>query len=92
MIEDALYEHPAVAEAIVIGIADAYRGQAPLAFVTLREGQATDGEALRNFLRDRVSPIELPVRVEIRDSLPKTVVGKLSRKELVAEVTAIKAA
>src|SRR5689334_6017228 len=70
VIEDALHEHPAVAEAIVIGIPDDYRGQAPLAFVTLRPGQTGDGETLRNFLRDRVSPIELPVRVEIRDSLP----------------------
>jgi len=88
VIEDALYEHPAVAEAIVIGIPDDYRGQAPLAFVTLRQGQTTDGEALRTFLRERVSSIELPVRVEIRDSLPKTIIGKLSRKELVAELAA----
>jgi long-chain acyl-CoA synthetase len=88
VIEDALYEHPAVAEAIVIGIPDDYRGQAPLAFVTLRQGQTIDGEALRTFLRDRVSPIELPVRVEIRDSLPKTMIGKLSRKELIAELAA----
>jgi long-chain acyl-CoA synthetase len=86
VIEDALYEHPAVAEAIVIGIADSYRGQAPLAFVTLRAGEVRTGDELRNFLRDKVSPIELPVRVEIRSSLPKTVIGKLSRKELVAEV------
>jgi long-chain acyl-CoA synthetase len=91
VIEDALYEHPAVAEAIVIGIPDDYRGQAPLAFVTLRSGQTADGETLRNFLRDRVSPIELPVRVEIRDSLPKTIIGKLSRKELIAEMTALRA-
>lgn len=89
VIEDALYEHPAVAEAIVIGIPDDYRGQAPLAFVTLRPGEAADGETLRDFLRDRVSPIELPVRVEIRDSLPKTLIGKLSRKELIAEMTAL---
>jgi len=88
MIEDALYEHPAVAEAIVIGIPDDYRGQAPLAFVTLRAGQTADGKMLRDFLRDRVSSIELPVRVEIRDSLPKTMIGKLSRKELIAEMTA----
>src|SRR5271165_5388648 len=90
VIEDALYEHPAVAEAVVIGIPEAYRGQAPLAFVTLRRGQATDGEALRAFLRTQVSPIELPVRVEIRDSLPKTIIGKLSRKELVAEAAGLK--
>jgi long-chain acyl-CoA synthetase len=85
MIEDALYEHPAVAEAIVIGVPDAYRGQAPLAFVTLRAGEVRTGDELRDFLRDKVSAIELPVRVEIRTSLPKTAIGKLSRKELVAE-------
>ena len=88
MIEDALYEHKAVAEAIVIGIQDPYRGQAPLAFVTLRAGEAATAEELRDFLRDKVSVIELPVRVEIRTSLPKTVIGKLSRKELVAEMAA----
>lgn len=85
VIEDALYEHPAVAEAIVIGIADDYRGQAPLAFVTLRDGHAATGEALAAFLRSHISAIEQPKRVEIRKSLPKTAVGKLSRKELVAE-------
>ena len=88
VIEEALYEHPAVAEAIVIGIPDSYRGQAPLAFVTLRAGEFRTGEELREFLRDRISPIELPVRVEIRTSLPKTMIGKLSRKELVAEAAA----
>ncbi len=85
IIEDALYEHPAVAEAIVIAIPDSYRGQVPLAFVTLRAGEHRTGEELREFLRDRISVIEMPVRVEIRTSLPKTMIGKLSRKELVAE-------
>ena len=85
VIEDALYEHPAVAEAIVIGIPDDYRGQAPLAFVTLRAGEFRTGEELRDFLRDRISAIELPVRVEIRTTLPKTAIGKLSRQELIAE-------
>jgi long-chain acyl-CoA synthetase len=88
VIEDALYEHPAVAEAIVIGIRDSYRGQAPLAFVTLRAGEVRTGDELRDFLRDKISPIELPVRVEIRTSLPKTVIGKLSRKELIEEAVA----
>ncbi len=84
-IEDALYEHPAVAEAIVIGIPDPYRGQTPLAFVTLRPGHPAQPDELREFLRGHLSPIELPGRVEIRDALPKTMIGKLSRKELVAE-------
>jgi long-chain acyl-CoA synthetase len=88
VIEDALYEHPAVAEAIVIGVPDSYRGQAPLAFVTLRVGEIRTGDELRDFLRDKISPIELPVRVEIRASLPKTAIGKLSRKELTAEAVA----
>jgi long-chain acyl-CoA synthetase len=57
--------------------------------VTLRAGEFRTGDELRDFLRDRVSPIELPVRVEIRTSLPKTVIGKLSRKELVAEAVAL---
>ena len=92
VIEDALYEHPAVAEAIVIGIRDSYRGEAPLAFVTLRAGETRTGDELRTFLKDRISSIELPVRVEIRSSLPKTVIGKLSRKELVAEMAAQNAA
>ena len=87
-IEDALYEHPAIAEAVVIGIPDAYRGQAPLAFVTLRPGETRTGDELRNFLKDRISVIELPVRVEIRTSLPKTAIGKLSRKELADEIHA----
>jgi long-chain acyl-CoA synthetase len=92
VIEDALYEHPAVAEAIVIGVPNSYRGQAPVAFVTLRAGELRTGDELRDFLRDKISPIEMPLRVEIRTSLPKTVIGKLSRKELLEEAIAVASA
>ncbi|MEW6124916.1 MAG: long-chain fatty acid--CoA ligase [Pseudomonadota bacterium] len=85
MIEEALYLHPAVAEAVAIGIPDAYRGQAPKAFVTLREGQAATPAELATFLEGQLSKIELPRQVEIRETLPKTLVGKLSKKELVEE-------
>ena len=85
VIEDALYQHPDVAEAVVIGVADAYRGQAAKAFVVLRDGSGATPEALQTFLKDYVSKIELPKAVEIRASLPKTAVGKLSKKELIAE-------
>jgi long-chain acyl-CoA synthetase len=84
-IEDVLYEHPAVEEVTVIGIPDTYRGEAPKAFIKLKEGvQATKAELLE-FLRPRLSKIELPAEIEFRDSLPKTLVGKHSKKELRAE-------
>ena len=87
-IEEALYEHPAVAEAVVIGVPDEYRGQAPKGFVTLAPGQAVTPDELRAFLTDKLSKIEMPRAIEIRDTLPKTLIGKLSKKELVAEEAA----
>ncbi|MGE4429555.1 MAG: long-chain fatty acid--CoA ligase [Sphingobium sp.] len=85
VIEDAAYQHPDVREAIAIGIDDPYRGQSPKLFVALREGSALTPDALQDFLRDRVNKIEMPKEIEIRDSLPKTLIGKLSKKELVEE-------
>jgi long-chain acyl-CoA synthetase len=86
MIEEAIYEHPAVEEVVVIGIADPYRGQAAKAFVKLKAGAVPFTlEALRDFLADRLGRHELPSALEFRDALPKTAVGKLSKKELVAE-------
>lgn len=85
-IEDALYCHPGIAEAIVIGIDDEYRGQAPKAFVKLATGyEDLEGDSIKTFLEDRLSRIEMPKDIEIRDELPKTMVGKLSKKELVEE-------
>ncbi|MFC6622431.1 long-chain-fatty-acid--CoA ligase [Novosphingobium panipatense] len=88
IIEEALYEHPMVAEAVVIGIPDEYRGQAPKAFVVLHSGDILVENELTAFLRDRLNKIEMPASIEFRDSLPKTMVGKLSKKELVAEEAA----
>ncbi len=85
-IEDAVYEHPDVEECSVIGIADDYRGQAAKAFIKLRDGAREFSlEELREFLADRIGRHELPAALEFRDSLPKTPVGKLSKKELLAE-------
>lgn len=88
VIEEALYQHPAVAEVVVIGIPDDYRGQAPKAFVRLRDDAEATPEELKTFLTSQISRIELPKAIEIRDELPKTMVGKLSKKELVAEEAA----
>jgi long-chain acyl-CoA synthetase len=83
-IEEAIYEHPAVEEVIVIGIPDSYRGESAKAFVTLRPGQAVFTlEELRAFLDDKLARYELPAALEFREVLPKTAVGKLWKKPLV---------
>lgn len=92
VIEDALYEHPAVAEAVVIGVPDSYRGQSPKAFVALHAGMHADEAMLCAFLKQRLSKIEMPSSIELRDKLPKTLIGKLSKKALADEEAARRAA
>jgi long-chain acyl-CoA synthetase len=84
-IETVLYKNAAVKEALVIGVPDAYHGELPKAFVTLNEGADIGGDALKDWLNPQLGKHERVVAVEVRDALPKTLVGKLSRKELVAE-------
>ncbi|MGF7170643.1 long-chain acyl-CoA synthetase [Sphingobium xanthum] len=86
-VEEVLYRNPAVREALVIGIPDDYRGECPKAFVTLWPDKAEDwtGLTLKDWLNPQLGKHERVCAVEVRESLPKTLVGKLSRKELVAE-------
>ncbi len=84
VIEEAIYEHPSVAEVCVIGIPDDYRGQSPKAFVKLKDGVPTlTLDELKTFLKTRLGKHEMPGALEIRAELPKTAVGKLSKKDLV---------
>ena len=85
VIEAHLYEHPAVKEAIVLGVPDAYRGEAPKAFVTLEDGFQISGEALAAWLNPQLGKHERVKAVEVRLNLPKTMIGKLDRKALRAE-------
>ncbi len=85
VVEDAVYSHPSVAECTVIGVPDEYRGETVKAFVVRKAGAALSEAELLAFLKERLSPIEMPKQVEFRDSLPRTLIGKLSKKELVAE-------
>ncbi|MBL4692793.1 MAG: long-chain fatty acid--CoA ligase [Magnetovibrio sp.] len=85
VIEEALYRHEDVYEAIVIGIPDDYRGEVPKAFVTLKSGAKATAESLLAYANKNLNPIERPIAVEIRNELPKTLVGKLSKKELIKE-------
>ena len=85
VLEDILYKIPGVREALVIGIPDRRQGERPKAFVTLAPDADTNGELLLAHLNAQLGKHERAVAVEVRVSLPKTMIGKLSRKELVAE-------
>ncbi|MBF9196334.1 dicarboxylate--CoA ligase PimA [Microvirga terrestris] len=83
MIEQAVYEHPQVEEALVIGIPDPYRGEAAKVFVKLKnDAPGFTLEELQAFLADKIGKHEMPAALEIREALPRTSVGKLSKIEL----------
>ncbi len=85
-IEEAIYKHPSVEEVSVIGIPDTYRGQSPKAFVKLKAGaEPLTFEALKAFLSDKLGKHEMIGALDVRAELPKTPVGKLSKKELYDE-------
>ena len=87
-IEEAIYKHPAIEECVVAGVKDADRGEVPKAWIKLKEGRTLTAEDLKTFLKDKISPIEMPRRIEFRtEPLPKTMIGKLSKKDLLAEET-----
>ena len=87
-VEEAISTHAAVEEVTVIGIKDAYRGEAPKAFIKLRAGMAATKEDILAHLGPKLSRIEMPAEIEFRDALPKTLIGKLSKKELKEEEAA----
>ncbi|MCX2730038.1 AMP-binding protein [Saccharopolyspora sp. NFXS83] len=81
-VEDVLYEHPAVREAAVIGVPDAYRGETVRAYVSLRPDHGATPEELVEFCRTRLAAYKYPRQVEVLTELPKTTTGKLLRREL----------
>lgn len=85
-VEDVLYKHPAVKEALVIGVPDAYHGEMPRAFVTLQDGATEDGAGLMAWLNPQLGKHERVQAVVVREALPKTMIGKLDRKALRAEI------
>ena len=89
-IEEALIANPAVDEANVIGVQDEYRGEAAVAFVKLKTGQTISESELKKFIGERVNKLEMPREIIFKDQLPKTLIGKLSKKELREEYKAMK--
>ena len=86
IVEEAIYLHPAVEECIVAGVPDKERGETVWAWVKPAAGQSVSPDALKEFLIDKLSPIEVPRNIIVRpEPLPKTAVGKLSRKDLLEQ-------
>ena len=86
-VEEVLYEHPAVQEAVVIGVPDAYRGESVKAVLVLKSNQETSEQEIIDYCRKNLSAYKVPQLVEFRDALPKTNVGKILRRALREEMT-----
>ena len=88
LVEEAVYLHGAVEEVAVCGVPDPHRGEIVKAFVHLRDGENLTAGELRAFLKDKLASFEIPRRIEFRGTLPKTLIGKISKLELVSPVSA----
>jgi long-chain acyl-CoA synthetase len=84
-VEEVLFRHPAVAEAAVVGVSDEYRGETVAAFVVLKPGfQASEQtrQSILTFCKQELAPYKVPKILEFRTSLPKSLIGKVLRREL----------
>ncbi|RKD23834.1 long-chain fatty acid--CoA ligase [Ammoniphilus oxalaticus] len=82
-VEEVLFEHPAIAEAAVVGVADDYRGETVKAFLVLKEGETVSEEQLDQFCRKRLAAFKVPKQYEFRAELPKSSIGKVLKKLLI---------
>jgi len=90
VVEEACMSHPAVDEVTVIGVPDERRGEVPVAYVKLRAGQSVTDTQLFEFLDQSLNKLQMPREIIFKDALPKTLIGKLSKKELREEYKAMK--
>ena len=81
-VEEVLYMHPAVQEAAAIGVPDPYRGESVKAYVVLKPGAAASAEDIIAFCKGKLAPFKVPKQVAFEKDLPKTMVGKVLRREL----------
>lgn len=85
-IEEAIQQHPSVEECIVAGLPDKQRGEIVKAWIKTKDNRELSPDDLKKFLGDKISPMEMPKRFEFRtEPLPKTMIGKLSRKDILEE-------
>ncbi|MCE3232733.1 MAG: AMP-dependent synthetase [Rickettsiaceae bacterium] len=81
-VEEAIQRHPAVEEVCVVGVGDDYRGQIVKAFIKLKLGERASKKNIMDFLDSKLANYKIPSEIEFMDSLPKTMIGKISKKEL----------
>ncbi len=84
-VEEVLFQHPKVQEAVVVGAPDPTRGEVVKAYIVLKPGQAATGDEITGWCRERLAPFKVPRQIEFRSELPKTMVGKVLRRVLVEE-------
>ncbi|MGO4694300.1 long-chain fatty acid--CoA ligase [Paenibacillus sp. 2TAB26] len=84
-VEEVLFEHPAVREAAVIGVKDEYRGETVKAFIVFKEGWQVSSSQLDRWCRERLASYKVPHNYSFRETLPKTMVGKVLRRKLQEE-------
>jgi long-chain acyl-CoA synthetase len=81
-VDEVLYQHPKVKEAVTVGIPDDYRGETVKVFIVLKEGQKATTEEIIDFCKEKLVAYKVPKLVEFRDFLPKSTIGKILRKTL----------
>ncbi len=84
-VEEVLFEHPDVEEAVVAGVVDPYRGETVKAFIILKEGSTANEEDLKRWCKEKLAVYKVPKIYEFRDTFPKTLVGKVLRRKLFEE-------
>jgi long-chain acyl-CoA synthetase len=84
-IDEVLYEHPKIADAVTIGVPDAYRGETVKVFVVVKPEETLTEEEVIAHCKEKLAAYKVPRVVEFRQELPKSMVGKVLRKELRAE-------
>jgi long-chain acyl-CoA synthetase len=84
-IDEVLFQHPKVMDAVSVGIPDAYRGETLKAYIVLKPGETASGDDIIAFCKEKLAAYKVPKQVEFRDTLPKSAIGKVLRKILKAE-------
>lgn len=81
-VEDMMLGHPKIRDVVVVGIPDEIKGEAPKAFIVLKEGESEDAQGIRSFCKAHMAPYKVPVAVEFLDEIPRLASGKALRRKL----------